>query len=235
MVADVLPADQSTIFRGVRVMGGQGQQVPRTITLKELGLTGEAWMPLSISVAVFLVAALSGLLVTMPAWYVLGIGRSFLPEFLMPVTAFALLLITTGGLTQAWALATIGFLTLWEVLGRKTTFATVRLFSGVSVVIIWFWVAPFVHIYAVPRAELEAKVLAQNPALHYALYTFHRYNDTMHFIFAVAVLALLWGCGDRLLRSRVAQVLTLVLLWLTFFSLSLTIGLHSATVRLTAG
>ena len=216
-------------------MERQGQQVPRTITLKELGLTGEAWMPLSISVAVFLVAALSGLLVTMPAWYVLGIGRSFLPEFLMPVTAFALLLITTGGLTQAWALATIGFLTLWEVLGRKTTFATVRLFSGVSVVIIWFWVAPFVHIYAVPRAELEAKVLAQNPALHYALYTFHRYNDTMHFIFAVAVLALLWGCGDRLLRSRVAQVLTLVLLWLTFFSLSLTIGLHSVTVRLTAG
>jgi len=42
-------------------MGGQGQQVPRTITLKELGLTGEAWMPLSISVVVFLVAALSGL------------------------------------------------------------------------------------------------------------------------------------------------------------------------------
>jgi len=216
-------------------MGGQEQQVPRTITLKELGLTGEAWMPLSISVVVFLVAALSGLLVTMPAWYVLGIGRSFLPEFLMPVTAFALLLITTGGLTQAWALATIGFLTLWEVLGRKTTFATVRLFSGLSLVIIWFWVAPFIHIYAVPRAELEAQVLAQNPALHFALYAFHRYNDIMHFVFAVGVLALLWGYGDRLLRSRVAQVLTLVLLWLTFFSLSLSIGLHSAAVRLTAG
>src|SRR3990170_1866719 len=92
-VADVRPADQSTIFRGVRVMGGQGQQVPRTITLKELGLTGEAWMPLSISVVVFLVAALSGLLVTMPAWHILGVGRPFLPGFLMPVTAFFILLI----------------------------------------------------------------------------------------------------------------------------------------------
>jgi len=49
-------------------MGGQGQQVPRTITLKELGLTGEAWVPLSISVIVFLFAALTGVLVTMRAW-----------------------------------------------------------------------------------------------------------------------------------------------------------------------
>ena len=216
-------------------MGGQGQQVSRTITLKELGLTGEAWVPLSISVVVFLVAALSGLLVTMPAWYVLGVGRPFLPEFLMPVTAFVLMLITTGGLTVAWSVANISFLALWEVLGKKTSFATVRLFSGVSLVIIWFWVAPYFHIYAVPRAELEAQVLAQNPGLHYALYTFHQYNDIMHFVFAVGALALLWGYGDRLLRNRFAQVLTLVLLWLTFFSLSLTIGLHSAAIRLSTG
>jgi len=216
-------------------MGGQGQQVPRTITLKELGLTGEAWMPLSISAVVFLVVALSALLVTMPAWYVLGIGRPFLPGFLMPVTAFVMLLITTGGLTVAWSAANISFLALWEVLGKKTTFASVRLFSGLSLLIVWFLVATFLHIYAAPRPELEALVLSQNPALHYALYTFHGYNDSMHFVFAVASLAMLWGYGDGLLRNPVAQVVTLVLIWLTFFSLSLTIGLHSVTVRLTAG
>ena len=32
-----------------------------------------------------------------------------------------------------------------------------------------------------------------------------------------------------------AWVLTLVLLWLTFFSLSLTMGLHSAAIRLSTG
>lgn len=216
-------------------MRGQGQQVPRTVTLKELGLTGDAWVPLSISVIVFLVAALSGLLVTIPAWSVLGVGRPFLPEFLMPVTAFVLLLVTTGGLTVAWSAATISFLVLWEVLGKKTTFASVRLFSGLSLLIIWFLVAGFLHIYTAPRLDLEAKLLSQNPALHYALYTFHRHNDIMHFVFAVAALAMIWGFGDGLLRNRVAQVVTLVLIWLTFFSLSLTIGLHSATVRLATG
>lgn len=40
---------------------------------------------------------------------------------------------------------------------------------------------------------------------------------------------------DRLLHNRFAQVLTLVLLWLTFFSLSLTGGLHSALVRFSLG
>jgi hypothetical protein len=216
-------------------MGGQRQQVPRTVTLKELGLTGDAWVPLSISVVVFLVAALSGLLVTIPAWSVLGVGRPFLPEFLMPVTAFVLLLVTTGGLTVAWSATTISFLVLWEVLGKKTTFASVRLFSGLSLLIIWFLVAGFLHIYTAPRLDLEAKLLSQNPALHYALYTFHRHNDIMHFVFAVAALAMIWGFGDGLLRNRVAQVVALVLIWLTFFSLSLTIGLHSATVRLATG
>jgi hypothetical protein len=211
------------------------RQMARPITLQELGLTGEAWTPLTISVVVFLFAALTGLLVTMPAWYVLGIGQSFLPAFLMPMTAFALMLVTTGGLTVAWSGGTISFLGLWEVLGKRTTFATVRLFTGISLLIVWFLVATFIHIYAAPRPELEAQVLAQSPALHYALYTFHRYNDVMHAALAVAALAMIWGYGEGLLRNRVAQVITLVLIWLTFFSLSLTIGLHSAVVRLSLG
>jgi len=78
-------------------MEQQGQQMPRTITLKELGLTGEAWVPHSVSAVVFLFVAITGVLVTTPAWYILGVGKPFLPEFLMPVTAFVLMLITTGG------------------------------------------------------------------------------------------------------------------------------------------
>jgi len=212
-------------------MEQQGQQISRTITLKELGLTGDAWMPLSVSVAVFLFAAITGILVTTPAWFVLGVGRQFLPEFLMPVTAFVVMLITTGGFTIAWSMGVIGGLTLWEVLGKKTTFLAVRLFSGLSLFIVWFLVGTYIHMYLAPRPELEAQVLAQNPALHYALYTFHWYNDWMHIVFTVGALAMLWGYGEGLLRNRVAQVITLVLIWLTFFSLSLTLGLHSAAVR----
>jgi hypothetical protein len=192
-------------------------------------------VPLSISILVSLGAALSGVLVTMPAWYVLGVGRPALPEFLMPVTAFVLLLVTTGGLTVAWAGGTVSLLGLWEVLGKKMTFASVRLFAGLTLLIIWFLVATYLHICAVPRPELETQILSQNPALHYALYTFHYYNDVMHFLFAIAALAMIWGYGEGLLRHRLPQVVTLVLIWLTFFSLSLTIGLHSAAVRIVAG
>src|SRR3990172_4778452 len=155
----------------------------RAITLKELGLTGDAWVPLSISVIVFLLAAATAITVTTPAWHVLGVGRPFLPKFVMPGTAFVLMLITTGGLTIAWSGGTISLLGLWEVLGKRTTFATVRLFTGISLLIVWSLVATFLHIYSAPRADIEAQVLADRPALHYALYTFHQYNDVMHAVF----------------------------------------------------
>ncbi|MFQ5657656.1 MAG: hypothetical protein ACE5G5_08965 [Candidatus Methylomirabilales bacterium] len=214
--------------------GGRLNQPRSTVTLKELGLTGDAWGPLAMSVVVFLLVALSGILVTMPAWYTLGVGRPFLPEGLMPVTAFVLLLITTGGLTVAWSGGAVSLLALWEVMGKKATFATVRVFTGLSLLIVWLLPATYLHIFAAPRPELAAQLLSQNPALHYALYTFHQYNDVMHFVFAIGALAMIWGYGEVLLRNRVAQIVALVLIWLTFFSLSLTIGLHSAAVRVIA-
>ncbi|MFQ5847494.1 MAG: hypothetical protein ACE5IQ_07445 [Candidatus Methylomirabilales bacterium] len=214
---------------------GEAYQMRRTVTLKELGLTGDAWAPLSISVVVFLLAALTGLLVTFPAWPILGIGRAFLPGFLMPVTAFVMLVVTTGGLTVAWGGGSVSLLVLWEILGKKTTFATVRLLTGTSLLVVWFLVAVFLHIYAALEPELEAQVLSQSSALHFALYTFHRFNDVMHFVFAAGALGMIWGYGEGLLRNRVAQVITLSLIWLTFFSLSLTVGLHSAAVRMIAG
>ncbi len=216
-------------------MEQQGQRMGRAVTLKELGLTEDAWGPLTTSIVVFLLAALTGIVVTTPAWYALGVGRPLVPEFLMPVTGFVLLLMTTGGLSVAWAGGTISLLGLWEVLGHRTTFASVRLFTGLSLLIVWFLVATFLHIYAVPRPELEAQLLGQDPALHYALFTFHRYNDFMHFVLMVGSLAMIWGYGENLLRNRLAQVVTLVLVWLTFYSLSLTIGLHSAAVRVFPG
>lgn len=212
-------------------MAQEGQHILRTVTLKEMGLTGEAWAPLSVSIFVFLFAALTGVLMTSPAWYILGIGNSFLPEFLMPVTAFVVMLITTGGLTIAWTAGVISLLVLWEVLGKRTTFSSVRLFSGLSLLITWSLVGTYMHLSYAPLPELEAKVLAQSVPLHYALYTFHWYNDWMNIVFALGALAMLWGCGGSLLRNRVAQVITLVLIWLTFFSLTLTMGLHSVAVR----
>ena len=213
----------------------QEDDVRSTVTLRELGLTGDAWGPLSISVVFFLLASFTGIVVSTPAWYILGVGRPLVPEFLMPVTGFVVLLMTTGGLSVAWAGGTISFLELWEVLGNRTTFASVRVFSGLSLLIVWFLVATFLHIFAVPRPGLEAQLLGQDPALQYALYTFHRYNDFMHFVLAVGALGMLWGYGEGLLRNRLAQVVTLVLIWLTFYCLSLTIGLHAAASRLVLG
>jgi hypothetical protein len=216
-------------------MEQQGQRVGRTVTLKELGLTGDAWGPLFISVVVFLLAALSGLLVTLPAWYTLGVGRPFVPDILMPVTAFMLLVFTTGGLSIAWGGGTVSLLALWEVLGGRTTFTSVRMFAGLSLLIVWFIVGGFLHVLGTPGPGMEAKLLSQNPALHFPFYTFHLFNDVMHFVFVAGALGMILVYGESLLQNRLAQVVTLVLIWLTFYSLSLTLGLDSAAARIFLG
>ena len=55
---------------------GEGNQIRRAVTLRELGLTSDAWGPFFMSVVVFLLAALTGVMVATPAWYVLGVGQS---------------------------------------------------------------------------------------------------------------------------------------------------------------
>ncbi|MEE9138401.1 MAG: hypothetical protein V3V07_07650 [candidate division NC10 bacterium] len=214
---------------------GQGNQLRRTVTLKELGLTGDAWGPLFISVVAFLLAALSGLLVTLPAWYTLGVGRPFVPEFLLPVTAFMLLVITTGGLSIAWGGGTVSLLALWEVLGGRTTFTSVRMFAGLSLLMVWFIIGALLHVLGTPGPGMEAKLLSQNPALHFPFYAFHRFNDIMHFVFVGGALGMIWVYGEGLLHNRLAQVVTLVLIWLTFYSLSLTLGIDSAAARVILG
>ncbi len=77
------------------------KQGRNTVTLRDLGLTGKAWSPLLASAVSFVLAPFTGVLVTTPAWDVLGVGRPYVPEFFMPMTAFMLRLATTGGLSVA--------------------------------------------------------------------------------------------------------------------------------------
>jgi hypothetical protein len=57
----------------------------------------------------------------------------------------------------------------------------------------------------------------------------------MHFVFVAGALGMILVYGESLLQNRLAQVVTLVLIWLTFYSLSLTLGLDSAAARIFLG
>jgi len=149
------------------------------ISLDELGFTAEgARKTFAAGVLAFLAVALSTIYVTAPAWYLLGVGQSVLPERLYPLTAMVILFITTGGLTSAFVGATIGLLALWQALGKEVSFTAVRVFAGLSY---------------------------------------------------------LWGLGDKLRTSRIAQAAFVVVVLLTYFSVSLTLGFHSTLARINVG
>jgi hypothetical protein len=206
------------------------------IGLGELGFASEgARKTFAAGILGFLAVALYTIYVTAPAWYVLGVGRSFLPESLYPLAAMAVLFITTGGLTSAFVGATIGLLALWEVLGKKVSFAVVRVFAGLSYLFASLYPSVFIHLYGIPRPELEAWLLSRNPDAHEVLFGMHRPVDLSHFILALIGVGLLWGLGDKLRTNRIVQAAFVVVVLLTYFSISLTLGFHSTLLRINVG
>jgi hypothetical protein len=206
------------------------------IGLGELGFASEgARKTFAAGILGFLAVALYTIYVTAPAWYLLGVGRPVFPESLYPLTAMVVLLITTGGLTSAFVGATIGLLALWEVLGKKVSFAVVRVFAGLSYLFASLYPSVFIHLYGIPRPELEAWLLSRNPDAHEVLFGMHRPVDLSHFILALIGVGLLWGLGDKLRTNRIVQAAFVVVVLLTYFSISLTLGFHSTLLRINVG
>lgn len=207
-----------------------------TIGLDELGFTTTgAWKTFAAGILGFLAVALYSIYATAPAWHLLGVGRPIVPEGLYPLTAMAVFFITTGCLTTAFVGATMSLLALWQVLGKEASFAVVRAFAGVSYLFVTLFVTIFIHLYGIPRPGLEEWLLTQNPDAHRVLFGMHRVVDLSHLVLALLGVGLLWGLGDRLRTNRVAQAAFVVVLILTFFSISLTLGFHSTLVRINIG
>ena len=206
------------------------------IGLDELGFTTRgAWRTFAVGILGFLAVAFYTVYTTAPAWHLLGVGRPIVPEALYPLTAMTLLLITTVFGVFAFAGATMSLLALWQVLGKKVSFAAVRIFAGVSYLFVTFLPTIFIHLYGIPRLGLAQWLQTQNQDAYQVLFGLHRVVDLSHFLLAIAGIGILWGVGDKLQTSRVAQAAFVVVLLLTFFSISLTLGFHSAVARINIG
>ncbi len=200
-----------------------------TIGLDELGFTTRgAWKTFQAGILGFLAVAFYSVYMTAPAWHLLGVGRPVVPDAFYPLTALAVLLITTGGLAVAFAGGTMSLLALWQILGKGVGFATVRVFAGLSYLFVTLLPTIFIHLYGLPRPGLAQWLQTQNPDAYQVIFGLHRVVDLSHFLLAIAGIGILWGVGDKLQTSRVAQAAFVVVLLFTFFSVSLTLGFHSA-------
>lgn len=206
------------------------------IGLDELGFTTKgSWKTLGAGLLGFLALASYAVYLTAPAWYLLGVGRPTVPENLYPLSAMVVLFITTGGLASAFVGATIGPLFLWEVLGKEVSFAVVRVFAGLSYLFATLYPTIFIHLYGIPRPDLDPWLLTHNPDAHQVLFGMHQVVDLSHFVLALIGVGLLWGLGDKLRTNRIAQAAFIVVLLLTYFSISLTLGFHSTLLRINLG
>ena len=206
------------------------------IGLDELGFTTRgARKTFAVGILGFLAVAFYAVYTTAPAWQLLGVGRPVVPEGLYPVTALAVLLFTTilGAITFAGL--TVSLLALWQVLGKEVSFAVVRVFAGLSYLFVTLLPTIFIHLYGLPRPGLAQWLQTHNPDAYQVLFGMYRAVDLSHFVLALLGIGLLWGLGDKLQTSRVAQAAFVVVLLLTFFGISVTLGFHSTLVRIQIG
>lgn len=206
------------------------------IGLDELGFTTRvARKTFAAGILGFLAVAFYSVYMTAPAWQLLGVGRPVVPEGLYPVTALAVLLFTTilGAITFAGL--TMSLLALWQVLGKEVSFAVVWVFAGLSYLFVTLLPTIFIHLYGLPRPGLAQWLQTHNPDAYQVIFGLHRVVDLSHFLLAIAGIGILWGVGDKLQTSRVAQAAFVVVLLFTFFGISMTLGFHSTLVRIQIG
>ncbi len=199
------------------------------VGLDELGFTTRgARKTFAVGILGFLAVAFYAVYTTAPAWHLLGVGRPVVPEAFYPLTALAVLLFTTilGAITFAGL--TMSLLALWQVLGKEVSFAVVRIFAGLSYLFVTLLPTIFIHLYGLPRLGLAQWLQTHNPDAYQVLFGLHRVVDLSHFLLAIVGIGILWGLGDKLQTSRVAQAAFVVVLLFTFFGISVTLGFHSA-------
>lgn len=213
------------------------RQGVQRLRLEDVGITRVAWQPFLIGLVLFLAVAMSAVAMTRPVWELLEIGRGLVPEELYPYSAFVMLVITTFGLFFAWGMGNFALLLVWHLIGRnrKMDPGKARLIAGLTYLVITFFLLGFIHFFSPIREGLGEWLAEHNPTAYGILFPWHTVVDYLPFFFAVGVFGFLFGYGDRIFQSRPAQAAVLFLLLSTFFTISLSLGFHSALVRIRIG
>jgi hypothetical protein len=198
---------------------------------------------LSFMIAAIVTTALAVLVVftSQSAWQALGIGRGLVAPEQYHYTALLVLLGTTFGQCIGWAAGSALLVYVWLLFGSAMTLRVVQM--SMSIVYCGLAVMPwfFYHLlFGQPLAGLPRPGMAAWVQQHYAdaywlLFPGHRVTDLLIIPLLVAVLGLLWGGGERVLRRAGMQTLLLCLILLTSLAVALSLGIHATLVHLRVG
>jgi hypothetical protein len=198
----------------------------------------------SVLLAAVVVVALAGVVVftSKSAWQLLGIGRGLIAPAFYHYTGLLIVLGTTFGQFVGWAVGSMLLAYVWHRLtGSAVTFRVVQVsisivYCGLAIAPIFFYHLLFGQALAgVPRPGLDSWLRLNHPDAYWLLSFGHRVVDLLIILLFIAVLALIWGTGERMVRLRGLQTLVLFLILLTSLAVALSLGIHATMAHIRLG
>ncbi len=198
--------------------------------------------PFLIAVAVVSAVAILIVLTSRPAWQLLGIGRGLVTPQYYPYTGLLIVLGTTLGQFMGWAAGSALLVYVWYRFTRTSVrfhvaqIAMTLVYAGLAVLPMWFYHLLFGRPLAgLPQPGLPAWLRQNAPDAYGLLIVGHPIVDWFTLPLAIAVLAMLWGYGQRLMRQKGLQTLWLFLILATSLVVTLSMAIHSTLVHVRIG
>ena len=217
----------------------------QTVASQDTGLEA-GWLrrgvgPMLIAAVVVIALAVLVVFTSKSAWHLLGIGRGLVAPAAYHYTGLLIMLGLTFSLFVGWAVGSALLVYVWQVLGSATTLRVVQVsmsivYFGLAIVPIFFYHLLFGQPLAgLPRPGLAVWVHQTYPEAYWLLFPGHRVTDWLTIPLLIAVLALILGGRERMMRHWGMQTLVLFLILLTFFAVALSLSIHSTLVHIHLG
>jgi hypothetical protein len=198
--------------------------------------------PLVIAAMVVIALAILIVFSSRSAWDLLGIGRGLVTPNYYHYTALLIVLGTAFGQFAGWAVGSVLLTYVWHLLtGRAINLHIVQaamsiVYCGLAVVPLFFYHILYGQPLAgMPRPGIAAWLHQHYPDASWLLISGHHVIDLLMIPLLIAVLALIWGSGERLVRHRGVQTLVLLLILTTSFVVAMSLAIHSTLAHLRLG
>ena len=220
---------------------------PTAIKPEDRGWLESGWFrrslgPLLIAALVVVVIALLVIFSSPSAWHLFGIGRGLVTPELYPYTALLIILATTFGQFIGWVAGSALLVYVWHrLLATAVTFRIVQVamtlvYAGLAVLPTFFYHFIFGRPLAgLPQSGVSAWLRQHAPGAYGFLIVGHPVVDWFIIPLAIAVLAILWVCGERTMRQRGLQTVWLCLILATSFVVALSLAIHSTLLHIRMG
>ncbi|MGH7398667.1 MAG: hypothetical protein ACRELW_14125 [Candidatus Rokuibacteriota bacterium] len=205
------------------------------------GLT-EGWMRLAGPAVVGLLvgaAALAAVVVASPStWRLLGAGRGLIPEEYFAIWGFVLTLVTMIALVAGWVAGSALAYYVLTLIALAPGWGTARLAASlvylglVSLPLLLYHLAFGGWLLGLPRPGVDEWLMQNHPDTYWLLGGGHPAIELSLIPLTGAFLLLLWGLGDRPVRSPLAQAFVWLIVFLSSLAVALSLTIHATLVHL---